>query len=167
MLKLLLSERISPHVAADLRRRVRSVPVQSMAEWEGGNFMAREEAACLKEAARQRLTFVTYDRLTIPPLLKAWADEECASGECSHGGFIFIDEKNIPPATRLAWCWLWPGWRKRRRAGTGRIVCFFCADGFLLFLLRGDRGIPHPARRTAPDMGYPIFTFHNNSVTRR
>ncbi len=98
MLKLLLSERISPHVAADLRRRVRSVPVQSMAEWEGGNFMAREEAACLKEAARQRLTFVTYDRLTIPPLLKAWADEECASGECSHGGFIFIDEKNIPPA---------------------------------------------------------------------
>jgi hypothetical protein len=98
MLKLLLSERISPNVAADLRRRARSIVVLGMAEWEGGNFMAREEVACLKEAARQRLTFVTYDRLTIPPLLKAWADEECASGECSHGGFIFIDEKSIPPA---------------------------------------------------------------------
>jgi hypothetical protein len=98
MLKLLLSERISPNVAAGLRRANRGLSVQSMAEWEGGNFMAREEAACLKEAARQRLTFVTYDRLTIPPLLKAWADEECASGECSHGGFIFIDEKSIPPA---------------------------------------------------------------------
>jgi hypothetical protein len=98
MLKLLLSERISPHVAADLRRRSRSIVVFGMAEWEGGNFMAREEVACLKEAARQRMTFVTYDRLTIPPLLKAWADEECASGECSHGGFVFIDEKSIPPA---------------------------------------------------------------------
>ena len=97
MLKLLLSERISPNVASGLRRRSRGVDVQTMAEWEGGNFLAREEVACLKEAAGQRLTFVTYDRLTIPPLLKAWADEECASGECSHGGFIFIDEKSIPP----------------------------------------------------------------------
>ncbi|MGA3371196.1 MAG: hypothetical protein ABSC48_05490 [Terracidiphilus sp.] len=98
MLKFLLSERISPHVAAALRRRARPVVVHGMAEWEGGNFMAREEVACLKEAARQRLTFVTYDRLTIPPLLKAWADEECTRGECSHGGFVFIDEKSIPPA---------------------------------------------------------------------
>jgi hypothetical protein len=99
MLNLLLSERISPNVASELRRRSRGISVQSMAEWDGGNFMAREEVACLKEAARQRMTFVTYDRLTIPPLLKAWADEECGpGGECSHGGFVFIDEKSIPPA---------------------------------------------------------------------
>jgi hypothetical protein len=99
MLKFLLSERISPNVASGLRRRARGIVVHAMAEWEGGNYMAREEVACLKEAARQRLTFVTYDRLTIPPVLKAWADEECgAGGECSHGGFVFIDEKSIPPA---------------------------------------------------------------------
>ena len=98
MLKLLLSERISPNVASGLRRRARGIVVHALAEWEGGNYLAREEVSCLKEAARQRLTFVTYDRLTIPPLLKAWADEECASGECSHGGFVFIDEKSIPPA---------------------------------------------------------------------
>lgn len=99
MLKLLLSERISPNVASGLRRGTRGVVVHAMAEWEGGNFMAREEVACLKEAACQRLTFVTYDRLTIPPLLKAWADEECGpGGECSHGGFVFVNEKSIPPS---------------------------------------------------------------------
>lgn len=36
---------------------------------------------------------MTYDRRTIPLLLKAWAEE----GR-SHGGIIFIDEKTISPA---------------------------------------------------------------------
>ncbi|MGC2271344.1 MAG: hypothetical protein WA539_05135 [Candidatus Sulfotelmatobacter sp.] len=45
------------------------------------------------EAAKQRLTLVTYDRKTIPPLLKLWAEE----GR-SHGGVIFVDEKTISPA---------------------------------------------------------------------
>jgi hypothetical protein len=39
------------------------------------------------------LTLVTYDRRTIPPLLKLWAEEER-----SHGGVIFVDEKTISPA---------------------------------------------------------------------
>ena len=43
--------------------------------------------------ARQRLTLVTYDRRTIPPLLKTWAE----SGR-RHGGVIFVDEKSIAPA---------------------------------------------------------------------
>jgi len=47
----------------------------------------------LLEAAKQRLTLVTYDRRTIPPLLKLWAEE----GR-SHGGVIFVDEKTISPA---------------------------------------------------------------------
>jgi len=64
-----------------------------MTEWEEGNFLGQEDAACLKEAAAQRLTLVTYDRRTIPPLLKAWAEEERP-----HGGVIFVDEKTISPA---------------------------------------------------------------------
>ena len=44
------------------------------------------------EAAKQRLTLVTYDRRTIPPLLKIWAEE----GQ-EHGGVIFVDEKTISP----------------------------------------------------------------------
>ena len=45
----------------------------------------------LDEAAAQKLALVTYDRKTIPPLLKAWAE----AGR-DHGGIIFVDDKTIP-----------------------------------------------------------------------
>jgi hypothetical protein len=90
MLKLLLDEHISSGVAAGLRRRSRTLVVHAMAEWEGGNFLGQDDAVCLREAAAQGLTLVTYDLRTIPPLLKAWAEE----GR-SHGGVVFVDEKTI------------------------------------------------------------------------
>ena len=93
MLKLLLDEHISPDVAAGLRRRNRSLIVHWMAEWEEGNFLGRDDFACLLEAAVQRLTLVTYDRRTVPPLLKAWAEE----GR-QHGGVILVDDKTTSPA---------------------------------------------------------------------
>jgi len=93
MLKLLLDEHISPEVADGLGRRNRSLIVRHMAEWEGGAFMGEEDSACLREAARQGLTLVTYDRRTIPPLLKAWAEQDFR-----YGGVIFVDEKTISPA---------------------------------------------------------------------
>ena len=67
--------------------------VHAMANWEQGNFLGQDDEACLTEAARQRLTLVTYDRRTIPRLLKTWAE----SGR-SHGGVIFVDEKTIAPS---------------------------------------------------------------------
>ncbi len=98
MLKLLLDEHISPDVTNGVQRRNRSVVIhsiviQSMAQWESGNFLGKEDFVCLLEAAKQRLTLVTHDRRTIPPLLKLWAEEER-----SHGGVIFVDEKTISPA---------------------------------------------------------------------
>ena len=93
MLRLLLDEHISPKVAAVLRRRHPSVVVHAMADWEQGNFLGQDDNACLIEAARQRLTLATYDRRTIPLLLKTWAE----SGR-SHGGVTFVDEKTIAPA---------------------------------------------------------------------
>jgi hypothetical protein len=93
MLKLLLDEHISPEVANGVQRRNRSLVVHSMVQWESGNFLGKEDSACLLEAAKHRLTLVTYDRRTIPPLLKLWAEE----GR-SHGGVIFVDEKTISPA---------------------------------------------------------------------
>lgn len=93
MLKLLLDEHISPEVANGVQRRNRSLVIQPMAQWESGNFLGKEDSVCLLEAASQRLTLVTYDRRTIPPLLKLWAEEE----RC-HGGVIFVDEKTISPA---------------------------------------------------------------------
>jgi hypothetical protein len=93
MLKLLLDEHISPDLANGLRRRNRAPEVRYMVEWERGRFLGQDDRACLLEAAIQRLTLVTYDRRTIPPLLKIWAEEER-----THGGVIFVDEKTISPA---------------------------------------------------------------------
>ena len=93
MLKLLLDEHISPDVADGLRRRAKGVSAVSMAEWEGGQFMGQEDAVFMLEAAVQELTLVTYDRRTIPPLLKGWAEV----GR-HHGGVIFVDDKTISPA---------------------------------------------------------------------
>jgi hypothetical protein len=93
MLRLLLDEHISPEVANGVRRRNRSLLIHSMAQWESGNFLGKEDSVCLLEAAKQQLTLVTYDRRTIPPLLKLWGEEER-----SHGGVIFVDEKTISPA---------------------------------------------------------------------
>ena len=93
MLKLLLDEHISPSVAEGLRRHHRLLTVHFMAGWEDGEFLGRDDAACLEHAAVEGLTLVTYDLRTIPPLLKAWAEEER-----DHGGVIFIDEKTISPA---------------------------------------------------------------------
>lgn len=93
MLKLLLDEHISPAVADGLRRRNRRLVVFCLVEWEDGEFLGQQDSACLRQAAAQRLTLVTYDRRTIPPLLKAWGEEER-----KHGGVIFVDEKTILPS---------------------------------------------------------------------
>lgn len=93
MLRLLLDEHISPSVSAGLRRRHPWLTVLCMAEWEGGQFLGQDDSACLKHAAEAGLTLVTYDRRTIPLILKAWGEEQR-----DHGGVIFIDEKTISPA---------------------------------------------------------------------
>jgi len=67
-----------------------------MAEWRGGEFLGKQDSDCLEEAAIQGLTLVTYDRRPIPPLLKAWAEEEQ-----KHGGVIFVGEKTIAPSDIL------------------------------------------------------------------
>jgi len=46
-----------------------------------------------ERSRRATPTLVTYDRRTIPPLLKTWAEENRR-----HGGVIFVDEENIPPS---------------------------------------------------------------------
>ncbi len=93
MLRLLLDEHISPKVAEGLRRRTSAMVVHALAHWMQGNFLGQDDDDRLTEAARQRLTLVTYDRRTIPLVLKTWAE----SGR-SHGGVIFIDEKSIAPS---------------------------------------------------------------------
>ena len=93
MLKLLLDEHISPEVAEGIKRRNRALVAHCLARWEDGSFLGQTDITCLLAATAHRLTFVTYDRRTIPPLLKTWAEE----GR-THGGVIFVDEKTISPA---------------------------------------------------------------------
>jgi hypothetical protein len=93
MLKLLLDEHISPAVAVGLRKRKKSLSVCGLVEWEGGGFLGRDDATCLRHAANRRSTLVTYDRCTISPLLKTWAE-----AGLHHGGVIFVDEKTISPS---------------------------------------------------------------------
>ena len=91
MLRLLLDEHMSPHVGEGLRRANKSIVVSWLAEWEGGRGLGRPDDFLLREAMAQGLTLVTYDRKTIPPLLKTWAE----AGR-DHSGIIFVDEKTIP-----------------------------------------------------------------------
>jgi hypothetical protein len=93
MLRLLLDEHISPDVATGLRRRNGAVEIHCMVECQVWYFLGQEDSICLREAAAHGLTLVTYDRRTIPPLLKTWAEEER-----THGGVVFVDEKTISPA---------------------------------------------------------------------
>ena len=93
MLKLLLDEHISPAVAKGLHNRQKSISVYYLAQWENGYFLGLSDELILQAAALQKLTLVTYDRRTIPPLLKIWAE----TGR-EHGGVIFVDEKTIPPS---------------------------------------------------------------------
>jgi hypothetical protein len=91
MLRLLLDEHLSPDLGEGLRSANKSIVVHWLAEWEGGRGMGRADDFLLREAMTQGLTLVTYDRKTIPPLLKTWAE----AGR-DHGGIIFVDEKTIP-----------------------------------------------------------------------
>jgi hypothetical protein len=91
MLKLLLDEHLSPEIAEGLRRRVKTLTVHALAEWKSGRFLGESDVAILSEAASEKLTLVTYDLKTIPPLLKAWME----AGR-DHGGVIFVDIRTIP-----------------------------------------------------------------------
>jgi len=90
MFKLLLDEHISPDVAVGMIRRNPTLKVHSLLEWKNGKFGGKNDSICLQEAADEGLTLVTYDRRTIPPLLKAWAEEGRV-----HSGVIFVDEKTV------------------------------------------------------------------------
>ena len=91
MPRLLLDEHLSPDIAEGLHRKCKNLTVHGLAEWEGGRLVGLSDEAILEEAAAHKLTLVTYDLRTIPPLLKTWIE----SGR-DHGGVIFVDNKTIP-----------------------------------------------------------------------
>lgn len=90
MLRLLLDEHVSPDVADGLRRRTKSLEVHALGEWEEGRLLGQSDETILAVAAAAKLTLVTYDLRTIPPLLKMWAESDR-----HHAGVILVDGKTI------------------------------------------------------------------------
>lgn len=93
MLRLLTDEHISPAVARAVHRTTPTIDVVCLRDWEHGQMLSAKDELVLQEAHRQRRTLVTYDLRTIPPLLRAWAEE----GQ-DHAGVILIDERTLHPA---------------------------------------------------------------------
>jgi hypothetical protein len=62
-----------------------------MQEWESGHFLSAEDELVLQEAHQRRLTLVTFDLRTIPPLLRTWAEQGI-----DHSGVILVDERTVP-----------------------------------------------------------------------
>jgi len=91
MLKLLLDEHVSCAVAEGLRLKCPRLKVAGLAEWKGARFLGLSDEAILEEAAAEKMTLVTYDLRTIPPLLKTWVE----AGH-DHAGVIFVDNRTIP-----------------------------------------------------------------------
>lgn len=92
MLRLLLDEHLSPVLAVQLSSLHPSLEVTAVRDWERGAFRGAPDPDLLAAAHVQGLTLVTYDRRTIAPLLKEWAE-----AGASHGGVIFVDERTLAP----------------------------------------------------------------------
>jgi len=90
MLKLLLDEHVPPAVAAGLKRLDGEIDAYALRSWRGGSYLGEPDERILEEAASAGLTLVTYDLETIPRLIG-----ELARGGLSHGGVIFISQRQI------------------------------------------------------------------------
>jgi hypothetical protein len=92
MLSLPADEHVSPAVAREAVRRVRGMRIAAMRHWEWGHFLGTSDEIVLREAHRQRLTLVTFDLRTIPPLLRRWAEHGI-----DHSGVVLVDGRTINP----------------------------------------------------------------------
>lgn len=92
MLRLLLDEHLSPKVVRQLGANKPGLRILSLQEWHGGVYLGVRDELLLRAAGEQSLTLVTYDRRTIAPLLKSWAEQGI-----SHGGVIFVDDRTLAP----------------------------------------------------------------------
>jgi len=119
VLQLLTDEQISPAVAVQAPVRCRGINIRSIHALEGGHFLGAEDEVVLSEASRQKLTLVTFDLRTIPPLLRLWAEQGIV-----HAGVILVDGRTIPQndigGLIDALCALWQA--QRRLEWVNRVV---------------------------------------------
>ena len=106
MLRLVLDERLAWDAALQAKAKRPSMDIQSIHDWESGAFLGVPDPEILLEAAKQRLTLVTYDQRTF---WKHAADFLEAGRNLA--GVIFVDDQTIPPndigGLMRALVWLW------------------------------------------------------------
>jgi hypothetical protein len=91
MLRLLTDEHISPAVARQGSARCRGIRIVATREWEQGHLLSATDEVVLQKAHEQKLTLVTFDLRTIPPLLRLWAEQGV-----DHSGVVLVDERTLP-----------------------------------------------------------------------
>lgn len=87
-MRLLLDAHISPAVAQGLA--VEGIDVVCLRDWEDGNYRHAPDDQVLMAAAAEGRVLVTFDRRSMQPLVKEWAE----TGR-HHAGVIVIDRKTI------------------------------------------------------------------------
>src|SRR5947209_16976648 len=90
MLRLLLDIHIKPVVATQVLRIRPECPIESLLRWHDGAYRTATDTEILEAAHRESSTLVTYDRRTIPLLLRNWALRDRP-----HAGVIFVDGKTM------------------------------------------------------------------------
>ena len=125
MLRLLTDEHISPAVAMQAPSRCRGISIEAMRRWEGGHYLGATDQLVLQEAHRQKLTLVTFDLRTIPPLLRLWAEQGV-----DHSGVILVDEQTLAPddigGLVAALCAVWKA--QGKEDWTNRVVFLRAAE---------------------------------------
>jgi len=92
MLSFLLDEQISPQIALQINKKREDIRIFSLQTWKKGDYLGVGDSIILQTAAAEKLTLVTYDQKTIPPILVEWGQLNI-----NHSGVIFIDYRSIPP----------------------------------------------------------------------
>jgi hypothetical protein len=91
LLTFLLDEHISLKVADQIAARRPDIIVNPLAALDGGRLLGEPDGVILAEARQRGLTFVTYDKQTVAPLLRDLADHGV-----SHAGVLFHDRNTTP-----------------------------------------------------------------------
>ena len=73
ILALLTDVHISPKVARQVCEKNPNIVAHSLVSWRAGSLLEEDDGVILQAAADDFLTFVTYEKSTIAPLLGNWA----------------------------------------------------------------------------------------------
>ena len=92
MLRLLLDEHLSPALAAALTASRPKLTAIALRDWHDGELLSAADATILEAARAEGFTLVTLDLRTVPPLLKAWAEQGRR-----HGGVVFVHRRTLAP----------------------------------------------------------------------